>query len=208
MLTTVEVRWFFPGEIPPPVLSWYRIGERAPERQPVRVDHYLPVLGTDGLGLKYREGRIEMKQRYEQHRDRALGDDARGTVELWKKWGFELAGDQLGEKFAELDTWIAVRKARMMRNYEVKSNGALVAIPVGITPRLGCSVELSRVVAEETVWWTLAFEAAGREDALLTTLDRVTRHVLTHAIDFELTAADSYGYPRWLLELEEPVERS
>ncbi|MGC9348420.1 MAG: hypothetical protein ACP5JG_09810 [Anaerolineae bacterium] len=199
IMTTVEVRWFFPGEIPPRVLAWYRMGERDPEQQPVRVDHYLPVLGTDGLGLKYREARIEMKQRYERHADRDLGDGVAGNVELWTKWSFTLAEERIAERFEDLDAWVAVQKARHMRNYEIKTNGTLVAIPVDVTPRLGCSVELTRVVARGSAWWTLAFEAVGAEEALMTTLERVAGHVLTHAEGFGLTSAVSYGYPRWLL---------
>ncbi|MFN2285080.1 MAG: hypothetical protein ACK2UQ_11710, partial [Anaerolineae bacterium] len=67
MFPTVETRWFYPGIIPSDVLAWYHYGERAPEAQPTRIDYYLRLSDHGDLGIKLREGRIEIKQRAKQY---------------------------------------------------------------------------------------------------------------------------------------------
>ena len=67
MFATAEVRWFYEGAVSPEVLEWFEQGELTPEEQPYRVDYYLRLSDRDSLGIKLREGRIEVKQRHRQH---------------------------------------------------------------------------------------------------------------------------------------------
>jgi hypothetical protein len=198
MWDTAEVRWFFRGPIPEEVSAWFAAERPRPEPQPPRVDHYLIVRDTDGLGIKLREGRLEIKQRYGQGATMAFAGNASGTVELWRKWGFSLTSYGLdGESFETLDTWVAVQKARQLRNYAVRG-GALEAVPAFTTPGRSCSVELTEVLARDHTWWTLGFEAVGNGRHLKETLHAVARSFLAQERSPTLRTADAYGYPRWL----------
>ena len=201
MFPTVETRWFYPpGPIPQDVLAWYHYGERAPEAQPTRIDYYLRLPGNDDLGIKLREGRIEIKQRAEQYGVEHLHEHVHGLVEGWRKWSFGVndLGGGLGDLAGARPAWIAVRKARRLRRYLVTEAEDIV--PIGgaeIAPH-GCHIELAEITISNETWWSLAFEAFGPEAALHTTLTRVAQHVLRGDAVPHLNAEHSYGYAYWL----------
>ncbi len=204
MLSTAEVRWFEQGEIPDHILDWFERGSAMLQPEPPRVDEYLRVRDTDGLGIKFREGRLEIKQRYGQAAVVTFAPSATGTVELWRKWGFELAEPVEGREVLKgVDAWVSVRKERWLSHYGVRCGGTLERLPTLASPATGCSVELTRVNSphirlRDQVWWTLGFEAIGGESELVDTLATVARHVLRSAAGMALSAEISYGYPRWL----------
>ncbi|MGL4619835.1 MAG: hypothetical protein ACRCZS_12370, partial [Chroococcidiopsis sp.] len=65
MLNSLELRWFISGELPLEVSSWFeqdKLGGQlqAPE---TREDVYLYVPECEYMGLKLRQGRLEIKWR-------------------------------------------------------------------------------------------------------------------------------------------------
>jgi hypothetical protein len=200
--TTVEVRWFYPGVAPERVATWFTQDDGATEVQPPRVDRYLRLVGRDGLGIKLREGRIEIKQRHAST-STALASEVVGLVERWTKWGYGLAEEADNDRTAEQDAaWVSVEKRRWVRTYRIADDGAIELTSRSLTtPRRECSAELARVEIEGQAWWTLGFEAAGDEATLRTTLETVARHVLADMAPPALDLAHSYGYPRWLRSL-------
>lgn len=199
MLSTAEVRWFAQGERPLPVVAWFR-GLEAPlwEEEP-RVDHYLPLRDTDSVGIKVREGRVEIKRRYRAPRPVHFGGNLSGSLEWWTKWGFDLReGPQPLETFEDLAAWTAVRKTRMMHGYAIERGTDVVTLSGATPPDQGCSVELTQVSVEEQLWWTLGFEAIGELAALEKILQVTVRHVLADADVLKLGLEASFGYPRWL----------
>src|SRR2546422_3121611 len=60
MSTTAEVRWFFEGQVPDEIEQWFCRSNLALKAAP-REDHYLLFPAVLGLGLKMREGRLEVK---------------------------------------------------------------------------------------------------------------------------------------------------
>ncbi|NIV28827.1 MAG: hypothetical protein GWN58_04720, partial [Anaerolineae bacterium] len=66
MYPTLEARWFMRGSIPHEVREWFARGEPAPIHEPPRMDHYLRLQRSNALGIKLREGRLEIKQRLHQ----------------------------------------------------------------------------------------------------------------------------------------------
>ncbi|MGC9522545.1 MAG: hypothetical protein ACP5HG_11775 [Anaerolineae bacterium] len=204
MFATAEVRWFEEGEIPDHVLDWFAQVHPMSQPEPVRVDHYLRLRDTDGLGIKFREGRIEVKQRYGRASVATLVPNAAGPVERWRKWGFDLAEPAEDREIIQgTEAWVAVRKERQVGHYGVGRDGAVERLPPLPFQVSGCSVELTRVTTPHRplrgrIWWTLGFEATGKESELVDTLTVVARHVLRSLRGIELSAKTSYGYPRWL----------
>jgi hypothetical protein len=162
---TVEVRWFYQGAVSSEVLEWFEQGERAPEEQPCRVDYYLRLSDRDSLGIKLREGRIEVKQRHRQYGVFRFHDRVTGLVEHWRKWSFELSegAGNLTSTIVPASCWIGVTKRRKLRRYRLTGNKKIVAVPVGLQSGLRCNLELTRIIVDETEWWSLGFEASCGE---------------------------------------------
>ena len=200
MFATVETRWFYPGTIPPDVLAWYHHSERAPEAQPTRIDYYLRLTGYDDLGIKFREGRIEIKQRAGQYGVEQLHERAHGLVEGWHKWSFGVndIGGGLNDPNGPQPAWIAIRKARRLRRYRFTDDGEVFAITGAEIAPQACHVELAEVTIHGQTWWSLAFEAFGLQAGLHTTLMRVAQHTLHGSAVPDLDAEHSYGYAHWL----------
>jgi hypothetical protein len=203
MFPTLETRWFYPGPIPPDVLAWYHYGERAPEAQPTRIDYYLRLPDHDDLGIKLREGRIEIKQRAEQYGVQHLHARVHGLVEGWRKWSFGVndLGGGLGDLAGARPAWIAIRKARRLRRYLVTEAGDVSAAAITEIAPHGCHIELAETVIHSETWWSLAFETFGPEATLHATFTQVAQHVLRGDAVPHLDVAHSYGYAQWISNL-------
>ena len=80
-LSTTEVRWFRRGSIPQSVRQWFSTLGRQPEFQPPRLDYYLRLLDGDALGIKIREGKVEVKQRHFRRKGTPFGGITIGWIE-------------------------------------------------------------------------------------------------------------------------------
>jgi hypothetical protein len=205
LFPTLEVRWFIRGNIPVEVREWFVQGDPAPIDEPPRVDHYLCLQRTNALGIKLREGRIEIKQRLRQYGNIRFHRRVTGVIEHWRKWSLPLAmaGESLAENLVPRSSWIDVRKERMLRGYRCDAEGQVAAIPGGYADR-GCHLELTNVQAGDRVWWTLAFEAYGAEPSLRGSLVSTMGYILERdGAPCSLDARDSFGYARWLALLDQ-----
>jgi len=204
---TVEVRWFYEGRVPPDVLAWFQESGRGPEEPSCRVDYYLRFPDRDCLGIKLREGRLEIKRRCHDFGVVRLHESVVGRVEHWRKWSLELAqnGWRPAGRAAPSSAWVAVRKERRLRTYRLAGEGAdidlapeVVAVDAESCSDQGGDWELTAVNAGDRTWWSVCFEAFGDESTLRETLVLVVRHVLSGGVPRAFDAAHSYGYARWL----------
>lgn len=205
MFPTLEVRWFYRGIIPAQVREWFVRGDPAPINEPPRVDYYLCLQRTNSLGIKLREGRIEIKQRLRQYGTVRFHRRVTGMIEHWRKWSLPLAATQDGwaEMLVPKSSWIGVRKERMLRGYRCDDDRQVV-VPQGAYADRGCNLELTSVQVGDRVWWTLAFEAFGVEPSLRTSLASTMGYILERdGAPYSFDARDSFGYARWLARLEQ-----
>lgn len=207
MFPTVEVRWFYEGRVPPDVLTWFQGGGCGPEEPSCRVDHYFRLPDRDSLGIKLRQGRLEIKRRCHDWGVVRFHKSVAGRVEHWRKWSLELARaeEDLAGLAAPSSAWIAVRKERRLRTYRLVSGGAgmdraarVVAVDAESDADPGCDWELTTVNVGDRTWWSVCFEAFGEESVLRETLVGVAGHVLGGGVPRAFDAAHSYGYARWL----------
>jgi len=203
----MEVRWFYEGPIPPEVLAWFQPGGQGPEEPSCRVDYYLRLAERDSLGIKLRQGKLEIKQRCRDCGVVRLHERVIGRVEHWRKWSFELAraGGDLADLAVPSSAWIAVRKERRLRTYRLAGDGAdmdcaldVIAVDAESCSDQGCDWELTTVSAGDRTWWSVCFEAFGDESVLRDTLVLVAKHILGGGVPRAFDAAHSYGYARWL----------
>nr|WP_290225844.1 hypothetical protein [Trichocoleus desertorum] len=201
MLITTEVRWFHLGTIPDAIAQWFQQAELGQYLAPPmeRQDTYLLVPRHEYLGLKLRQGNLEVKLRQAELGVQNFDSGWQGKVEQWVKWSGDSSCQSLagGEQSLAQGTWINVQKVRSQRQYEVLPNRTCVAVPLGQSMPTGCTMELTQLTINNTAWWSLAFEATG--DRQIESLNSVVDWVSSTHYPGTLTANCSYAYPRWLM---------
>ncbi len=200
MLTTTELRWFKLGTLPKEILQWFQqdhLGDLAPPEE--REDVYLYTPRCEYMGIKLRQGRLEIKWRKAELGNLRFGDQVEGKVEKWGKW---LCEDPTQQSFQPQDvvgkSWVRVKKVRSQRKYQVISGGSIVAVSVNQSIEQGCNVEITQLSVNGNDWWSLAFEAFGEDDYLSDNLKAVASDMFKNYQGFQLQPQDSFAYPRWL----------
>lgn len=198
MFSTDEARWFFKGSIPASILVWFAAQDCVTAVQPARVDYYLRLNRDDTLGIKLREGRIEVKQRTHPGEFIRFSEQTAGVAESWRKWSFGLA--VADENVTESTQWVGVWKSRRWCLFEMGADGRFLPNPVNAMPEQGCACEMTQVRLMNTseMWWTLGFEAFGAETGRRDRLLLVAKLFLEQANAPVLTVKNSYSYPTWL----------
>jgi hypothetical protein len=202
----LEARWFFRGDIPATVRSWFErgaLGGVIPDEDvDRRADVYLVLDQNAAIGLKLRGGDLELKSR-ETTRKISLGNVA-GQAETWRKWSWKYdaaSRDVVDLAFNKSDlkgTRHEVQKERRQHKFQIKNNRVVPAASKSRVDR-GCAAEITTLHVEKEAWWSFAVETLGTTS--LSDLKRCAKSILRDA-PFSGRAEDSYAYPLWLLKLQ------
>jgi hypothetical protein len=199
MLATVEARWFMAGSPAEEVRRWFERRGSVTKAKP-RIDSYLYQPGITSIGIKLREGRVEVKRRDIDFGLVPLGFRVTGRLGLWRKWSFTVVGTERTE--AADDGWVSVEKERRLRKYAINDINGLTAVDPDSFPERGCSVELVELNVRDVEWWSVGFESFGPDEALLrSTLEMVATTCLESQDHPALHAENSFDYPEWLAAL-------
>jgi hypothetical protein len=197
---TIEVRWFYRGEVPVQISDWFEIMGKRLEQIDRRSDIYLQSSSPD-VGVKLRQGNLEVKYRQaEIGRFEIEGLDSR--VELWSKWicaddGEHLTPTQLADKSG----WLKVDKIRDRRLFRVEFGDRIELIQV-ITPTAGiASIELTQLQVLGQNWWTLACEYFGNDLEIDRQFLPLVSNLLTGSGLANIAPHISCGYPQWSIEI-------
>ncbi len=198
MFNTTEIRWFILGQIPNVIDEWFEHCPGDSFAQPARTDSYYRLSEGKSLGIKLRQGRLELKERTRSPEAFRIQNEIVGLIETWRKWSFELAGD---DEVASWDRsaknlWLRVNKTRRVRLYRLTTNDT--PIPQDSAQGSICQVELTSVLVQGTRWWSLGFEASGVEANQQKLLMIVATKLLKHVEGICLPEVDSMSYPEWL----------
>ena len=199
-VSTSELRWFIEWQVPAEVTSWYLQAGHPPTRQPTRIDRYLNQTGGGVVGIKLREGRLELKERCEQHGAIHLHPQVEGMSEGWRKWSFriEATDSLLGETVDSATAWTTVAKARWLRRYSLAGSRGAIASSTEALPGQGVDFELTQIQLGDKHWWTLGLEAFGAAAGLRKSLLHVAAIVFSDELPLNLSLRDSRAYPAWL----------
>ena len=195
MQKSIETRWFIPGNVPPGVILWFQ--DEMAVAQPSRIDTYLHTAKVHDLGIKLREGRIELKQRLIVLGQHTFTPAVTGIVESWGKWSFPLdssnpAVDTLSE------CWIRVAKHRIIRRYQVTGDGSIRAIPGWLFPLQRSTIEIANIIINGSAWWSLNLEVVGTDIDLFNALQVTADLLFMKSGGPTLSGAQSFSYPQWL----------
>ena len=202
-MKTLEVRWFFRGGLPAEVEDWYLSAVGEAQSQPARIDAYLPLPDDDTLGVKLREGGLEVKRRVKDHGLVQFSPEVVGKLEHWQKWQFAAE-----KRFSDSPhDWIEVWKQRWLRVCDCDADAVRVIEPGEVFPSQGCSWELTQVRVGNARWWSMGFEAFGADEGLDRLLTLTAQGLLSTAAPIKFMAEHSKSYPAWLSNFIENTEK-
>ena len=204
VLFSAELRWFGEGSPPATLERWFRTGPFPPGGGGTRRDEYLEDSKQRELGVKKRQGTagIEIKGLLKV-RPRPQEPFA-GSLQFWTKWNSPaLSIDHLPRIVVDKTRWLRkfdttgadVRELALDEKERPRGSG-------GMLPAQGCGIELVSLLtdANQTRWWTFAFEAFGPSASLEQSLAR-TIDALTPPDSRALAQGEELSYPEWLATL-------
>jgi len=222
-VSTLEARWFIPGprqEAGPGIEAWFRTrpidgGRRGPRlawdpAPPAwRQDRYLLVPGHDDMGIKWRDGRLEIKGREAALGYTVFAPGIEGMCERWIKWSY--AGAAVEQRYLGLFRSVPsagvvlVEKRRLQRLLALDAAGDPTEIGCGGRRARGINVELAQIrLAERLAYWSLAFEAFPGDASMAEPFSRIVARFLEGCPALPLAAEQSMAYPCWLHDLDRP----
>ncbi|MBN2174369.1 MAG: hypothetical protein JW731_09565 [Bacteroidales bacterium] len=201
MLLTLEIRWFGKGNIPETLQLWFRKLEGDISDQQVRTDFYLHMNDNDDLGIKVREGKIEIKKRNQNFGKLRLDSGLAGILEGWEKWGFNIAENSSDyENNSDPKSWIAVRKQRLLRKYNLTGHTIRPISPEAIVSE-AFNLELSHIELMGQTCWSLNLEAYGGNKLNQEEFKRTSNYLFQNIPVVQVNNAISCGYPQWINEI-------
>lgn len=211
----VEIRWFFERLLPGEVSTWFErdlLGESPPLREE-RTDIYLAA--REDLGIKLREGKLEIKWRPNPGLVFSASGRPRGQGEYWDKWSWNDPESKADVQITKLlkersdHPWIPVEKERHQHKYELAA-GALRNVGPGQKVDQGVIIELTTLKVYGRSWWTLGLDLLGKAqdpDESLKEAKEVFEKSLGRLFEKypgpALKLDNSYGYPKFVLAIKE-----
>jgi hypothetical protein len=196
-LTTCEMRWLFDGPLPEEVERWFQ--SRGDAIAPMwREDRYLILPGVADMGIKQREGRVDIKGRLSVLGPHAIAPEAEGVAERWCKWTYAAAAVERLGRFE--DGVIVVSKGRAQRHFLLDPDGGTQRTAQRDLKQRGLSLELTRIRVAGGEHWSLGVEAAPDDPDLLANLLHALGEML-RGFPMPLPRARSMSYPEWLARL-------
>lgn len=195
MYQTKEIRWFFKTENTQ-IQSWFENHElNSPS---IREDLYLQ-LNDENIGVKLREGTIEVKHRTRARSKGSLNTDVWGCFEKWSKWSFEAKNNdplllQINQGIYK--RWISVEKERLALQL-TEMNGRMKLFSLSQALDYGCQIEYTKLKIMGEKWYTFGLEWFGSTHVELQT--SLISQILGST---KLAIKDSISYPAFLSEQE------
>ena len=211
-----EVRWFFDGTSDQyeSLRRWFETVAPFPKNPDVgplvwqgrlddQPDIYLIIPGSIDMGIKWREGELQIKGRMASLGTQIFCGRHQGNVERWMKWSYPNMPPTYKNLFfvgheQDLLT-VPVKKVRAMRKVRVNT---VTSQPeeVESTTQIdrGLGIELTDLQIKGNAYCSLAVEAFPDDSAMSSALTEVVEAFLSDLTDIDLDAARSKSYPAWL----------
>ena len=215
-LASQEVRWFFegPANQHESLKRWFETVAPIPKGPgvgspvwKVRLnddpDGYLLVPDSDDMGIKWREGELQIKGRVSSIGTQVYCERHQGKIERWVKWSYSdmPAGYKrlfvIGKETGLITA--SVRKTRALRKVRLDTmTGKAQEVDAQTFVDRGLGFELTDLEVAGKAYCSLAFEAFPNDSAMDAAFTQALEAFLDGLKDVDLTAACSQSYPAWL----------
>jgi hypothetical protein len=214
-----EVRWFFEGQANQheSLKHWFETAAPIPKNPGVgppvwkgrlddKPDVYLLVPGSDDMGIKWREGELQIKGRLSSLGTHVFCGRHQGKIERWIKWSYAatleayqrlfIGGKETGLVTASVQKTRALRKMRLdtMTGKAQEVDGQAL-----VDRGLGC--ELTNLKVAGKAYCSLAFEGFPNDTAMDDAFIQAVESFLSGLTALDLAAACSQSYPAWLASI-------
>lgn len=195
MFKSKEIRWFH-EEPKKTILNWFAQKGKSFENTDSRSDFYLPVQNEKGIGIKLREGNIEVKHRVSEPEQGKLSPQAEGFFEHYLKWSFDSSQeDSLSREIIKQQkyNWVEVKKERMgFKLKERNEDTELVNMETYLD--YGCQLEYTRISLQGNTCYSFALEWFGEKEIPIP--DKFWRDILGSE---KLKKKNSMGYADFII---------
>ncbi len=218
-LTSYEVRWFFSANS----REETAVRRRFEAAQPVPCDAnmvaplwqgrldgepdiYLVLPGHADMGIKWREGLLQIKGRVADIGVQIYCGRHQERAGRWTKWsyaGLPVTCKEMftGDRYAELAR-IPVRKRRAVRKLRLNTfTGEAHEVPSATILERGMGIELTEIEIDGMAAFSFGFEAFPDDSGMLATFASTVQTFLASLTSIDLDAAQSLSYPEWLRSL-------
>ena len=210
---TIETRWFLDGDSSshPVLRRWFETCAPFPRAADVtgpewrgradgKPDVYLLMPGCVDMGIKWREGTLQIKGRVEDLGARRFGSRHEGRVQRWIKWTYDEVPAACRALFAArgeggIET-AAVHKTRALRMFSLDSETPQEVAPGAVLQR-GVGFEVTDLERDGRRCCSIAFEAFPDDEITAAGFDAVVVGCLEDLAD-ALDIDASLSYPDWL----------
>jgi len=197
---TAEIRWFFKGNLPWDALKWFEKACSNFTSENERTDTYLVLPDTHDVGIKVRQGRVEIKKLIREPGKFIINKILTGKKEIWGKWSFPIQnpGNLPLTFLLEPSQWISVVKTRKLSRFAVEQNSLKPINGSDPYPGNGVHLELTELELFGVSWWTLGAESYGNENLIEANLDLLLKAFFDTCPVENFDVTSSMGYPAWL----------
>lgn len=213
MVSSHEVRWFLEGGVDqhPALRRWVEEGAANPKwtgRLGGNPDVYLIIPGAADMGIKWREGQLQIKGLESSLGTQKFTGRHEGRVERWIKWSYE--GKSVEDAFAP---WfklsntapriIEVHKTRCLRKVRLNPfTPTAIEVDSKTLIDRGGALEVTDLRVGAHASTSVAFEAFPNDSGMHSDFTVFANVFLEKLIEVELTESHSLSYPAWLQTLE------
>ena len=195
MYKSKEIRWFDKEENKV-ITKWFSaLGIEFSNINP-RTDFYLQIPDRADMSIKLREGNVEVKQRVCQPELFELTNNAKGYLEDWVKWSFDIeANDPEATSIIKEKkyNWLEVYKERLGVKMTLDQDDSLKIHNIKEILPAGCQVEYTKLKINNEQWFTFAAERFGE-----TFFELSKFHVDAILGETVVTENHSFGYSEFI----------
>jgi len=214
MVYSAEVRWFFKNQTEFAVIEkWFNARNLYFAGNWERADIYLQQPGLHNLGVKIREGKVEVKVLLADRGVLPLPNGQSGLVNDWGKYSFGLQesdeeNKNLLQQFSReqlgtgMELWVRVDKERLWQKFSVNlAEESITPVAQDSWPAEGCGVELTKIKVNQQTFYTFGLEAFSKSRQEPANLELVLNKIIPEMPGASLRNSQSNSYPGFLEKL-------
>ncbi len=172
-----------------------------------REDLYAVIPAAHDMGVKWREGELQIKGRRVNCGVQYFGNAVFGRVEEWLKWSYK--GESIEAAFrpwfdadqSKGPRIIAVAKQRALRKIRVDGEADLAEVSPKDFPDRAVNVEVTLLEALGKRYWSVGLEAFPDDSGMAPALTEVATQFFSWLEGVNLDVGNTDSYPTWLLKL-------